>query len=410
MSLETPGFFSSAWNPEQNDFSLTEAYQPITEDHTDYTPLFLQGQSENNQLDYLSGQSGYQHSSQSTYMPRHELGVLQSHDDLDRILGAFGSTFLDKNIDTAHVEGMPNSSCQNRQIHGLASYDCSLYSPSDLGAPSLRSWSSDVKPNAAPTQIMTQMANDTRRTSMRFGQITPIDSPVDGFLPPEQQTVVQPTSKSKSDHTAAANDAPKVRRPRKSRKKSMTKEQEEAKRQKFLERNRVAADKCRQNKKKWIDDLQTKAQHFNTDNTAKKVQLEELENEIEQIRSLLFIHSRSCSEKDIMDWINQEANKVQLVGERGLKRPGENGLARLSQNYGEMPLPTSRPASSNGYSSVNEAITHQYSAGTTDDDFLSTLSGDLSGQSSRRPSTAQIWDGMVLPGQATLNASPYVRE
>jgi len=224
---------------------------------------------------------------------------------------------------------------------------------------------------------------------MRFGQITPIDSPPEDSLPAVRKTGRQSTSKSKGDDESTANDAPKVKKPRKSKKKPMSKEQEEAKRKKFLERNRVAADKCRQNRKKWIDDLQTKAHYFGADNTTKKAQLEELEHEIVQLRSLIFIHSRSCNENDIVDWIEQEANKVQLLDGAELKKSAHYSLSKFSRNTGEMSSPGSRPTSSHGYGSAGEAVSRRYSAVTADDDFMSAISAVPSEQSYRRPSTSQ---------------------
>jgi len=376
MGLGTPNFFSSAWNPEQNDFSFTEAF---TGNHSGYTPQLLQGQAENNQLDYFSGQGDDQFGSQSIYQSRQPSGLSQSNDDLDHILENPSSAFLDKNVDAANSLPAFNPSSQAVQMQGLASYHNPLYS--SLGVPSLNYWNSDIKPTASPAKIMTQMGNDTsRRTSLRYGQITPVDSPPDDSLPPAQKAARQST-KNKGDDLAQSNETPKVKKPRKSKKKAMTKEQEESKRKKFLERNRVAADKCRQNRKKWIDDLQTKAHYFGADNTSKKAQLEELEQEIVQMRSLLFIHSRSCNEKDIVDWVEQEANKVQLLGEKDVL---EDKLSIFSQNLGEVSSPTSRPSSSHGYGSVSEATSRRYSDATAGDDFTSTVSL----RSSRRTSTA----------------------
>jgi hypothetical protein len=382
MGLGTPNFFSSAWDPEQNDFSFTEAFAG---NHSGYTPQLLQGQAENNQLDYFSGQGDDHFASQSMYEPRQQSGLSQSHDDLDCILGNTGSPFLDKNIGVSNHVSIFDLSSQATQMQGLTSYHNTLYAPTGLRVPSLNDWTADIKQTASPARIMTQMDNDTgRRTSLRYGQITPVDSPPDDSLPPAQKIARQSSAKSKGDDAVQPNEPPKVKKPRKSKKKPMTKEQEESKRKKFLERNRVAADKCRQNRKKWIDDLQTKAHYFGADNTTKKSQLEELEQEIVQLRSLLFIHSRSCNEKDIVDWVEQEAHKVQLLSEPDSKEALEDKLSIFSQNIGGSSSPTSRPTSSHGRGSVSEAISRRYNDATASDDFASAVSV----QSSRRPSTA----------------------
>lgn len=379
MGLGTPNFFSLAWNPEQNDFSFTEAFAG---NHSGYTPQLLQGQVENNRLDYFSGQGDNHFGGESLYQPRQPSGLSQSHDDLDRILENSGTALFDKNFAPASSVLASDHSSQATQTHGLTSYHNPLSSSSGLGDPSINDWSVDIKPSASPARLMTQMDNDIgRRTSLRYGQITPVDSPPDDSLPPAQKVARQSSSKTKGDDSAQSNETPKVKKPRKSKKKTITKEQEESKRKKFLERNRIAADKCRQNRKKWIDDLQTKAHYLGADNTAKKAQLEELEQEIMQMRSMLFIHSRSCNEKDIVGWVEQEVNKVQQLSEKDTL---EDKSSIFSQNVGETPSPTSRPSSSRGYGSVSEAVSRRYSDATAVDDFGSAESA----QSSRRASTA----------------------
>jgi hypothetical protein len=366
MGLGTPNFFNSAWSPEQNDFSFTEAFAG---NHSGYTPQLLQGQAENNQLDYFSVQGDNQVSSSSIFQHRQLSGLSQSNADLDRIL------------DNPSSVPMFGPSSHDTQMQGVSSYSNPLYNSAGLGLPSTNDWNVDIKATASPAKIMTQMENDiSRRTSLRYGQITPVDSPLDDSLPPTQKAARKSSSKSKADDSAQSNNTPKVKKPRKSKKKPMTKEQEESKRKKFLERNRVAADKCRQNRKKWIDDLQTKAHYFGADNTAKKAQLEELEQEIVQLRSLLFIHSRSCNEKDIVNWVEQEANKVQLFSE---KEALDDKISIFSQDLGEASSPISRPTSSCGYGSVSEAVSRRYSDATAGDDFALAVSA----QSSRRTSS-----------------------
>ena len=384
IGLGAPDFFSSAWNPEQNEFSFTEAYQSSSGNRTGFTPLLPQAQAENGQLDYFSVRPEGQFSDQSIYQPKHQPGLSQSQDDLDNILETTGPAFLDKNTGARHSGSILNPLSQGIQMHGLTFYDNSIFGSTGLGVPSLNDWDPDVKPTASPARIMTQMANDTgRRTSLRYGQITPIDSPLDDALSPSQKTTRHSSSKKRGDSSTTPNEAPKAKKPRKSKKKPMTMEQEEAKRKKFLERNRVAADKCRQNRKKRIDDLQSKAHYIGADNTAKKAQLEDLEQEIAQLRSLVFIHSRSCNEKDILDWIEQESSKVQSLCQNNFKESADDTFSKFSQDAEDMSSPASRPTSSHGYGSVSEALSHRYSTATAGEDYASAISA----QSSRRPST-----------------------
>ncbi|RKK90033.1 hypothetical protein BFJ68_g16564 [Fusarium oxysporum] len=65
---------------------------------------------------------------------------------------------------------------------------------------------------------------------------------------------------------------------------------DEEKRKDFLERNRIAALKCRQRKKQWLTDLQTKVEMFNTENDALTVQVTRLREEAVNLKTLLFAH------------------------------------------------------------------------------------------------------------------------
>lgn len=156
---------------------------------------------------------------------------------------------------------------------------------------------------------------------------------------------------------------------------------------KFLERNRVAADKCRQNRKKWIDDLQDKVHHLGADNSAKKAAVEELEQEVVQLKSLLFIHSRQCDEKDVSDWVEQESNKVQIRGQLSSTLSIDDAFPAFGLGLEDGQPSMSRPPSSEGFGSVGDAISRRYSTATVGDDFSMT-SGESSRQGSRRPSLA----------------------
>ncbi|RGP69899.1 hypothetical protein FLONG3_7655 [Fusarium longipes] len=64
----------------------------------------------------------------------------------------------------------------------------------------------------------------------------------------------------------------------------------EENRKNFLERNRIAAFKCRQRKKQWLSSLQTKVEMFDTENDALTVQVSRLKEEALNLKTLLFAH------------------------------------------------------------------------------------------------------------------------
>ncbi|KAH9442930.1 hypothetical protein MJO28_014257 [Puccinia striiformis f. sp. tritici] len=67
-------------------------------------------------------------------------------------------------------------------------------------------------------------------------------------------------------------------------------ETEEEKRKNFLERNRQAALKCRQRKKAWLANLQTKVEYLSTENESLQLTINQLREEIDSFRSILVTH------------------------------------------------------------------------------------------------------------------------
>ncbi|KAJ9624848.1 Transcription factor [Taxawa tesnikishii (nom. ined.)] len=65
---------------------------------------------------------------------------------------------------------------------------------------------------------------------------------------------------------------------------------DEEKRKNFLERNRVAALKCRQRKKQWLANLQQKVEIFSTENDALAATVTSLREEIVGLKTLLLAH------------------------------------------------------------------------------------------------------------------------
>lgn len=65
---------------------------------------------------------------------------------------------------------------------------------------------------------------------------------------------------------------------------------DEEKRKNFLERNRVAALKCRQRKKQWLANLQSKVELFSTENDALTAQITQLREEVVNLKTLLLAH------------------------------------------------------------------------------------------------------------------------
>ncbi|KAF6826947.1 bZIP transcription factor [Colletotrichum musicola] len=71
---------------------------------------------------------------------------------------------------------------------------------------------------------------------------------------------------------------------------SKSKMTDEEKRKNFLERNRVAALKCRQRKKQWLQNLQNKVELYSSENDALTAQITQLREEVVNLKTLLLAH------------------------------------------------------------------------------------------------------------------------
>ncbi|KAI8369669.1 hypothetical protein BD560DRAFT_397469 [Blakeslea trispora] len=79
-------------------------------------------------------------------------------------------------------------------------------------------------------------------------------------------------------------------KPASKRKKTANKDEDDEKRKNFLERNRIAALKCRQRKKQWLNNLQAKVEFLTNDNERLQLQSESLKEEIVNLKTLLLAH------------------------------------------------------------------------------------------------------------------------
>lgn len=125
------------------------------------------------------------------------------------------------------------------------------------------------------------------------------------------------TPASKRARASAAQDkldsSPTTDSGSKESKKAMT---EDEKRKNFLERNRVAALKCRQRKKQWLQNLQQKVDLYGQENEALTNHVNQLREQIFQLRSLLIQH-RECptltNHPAMMSILSQDMNGPQFM-------------------------------------------------------------------------------------------------
>lgn len=106
---------------------------------------------------------------------------------------------------------------------------------------------------------------------------------------------------------------------------------DEEKRRNFLERNRIAALKCRQRKKQWLANLQAKVEMYSAENDSLNTQVAQLHEEIRSLRALLMGH-KDCP-----------VGHAQGIGQflSGMQDP--NGFANQHVNPYGMAMPNGPP-------------------------------------------------------------------
>ncbi|KAJ1963368.1 hypothetical protein IWQ62_003240 [Dispira parvispora] len=76
----------------------------------------------------------------------------------------------------------------------------------------------------------------------------------------------------------------------------------EEKRQRFLERNRIAASKCRQKKKQWIENLKQQSEEVTQRNKHLSYLVRQLKDEVQILKAQLLAH-RNCDSSDIQQYL-----------------------------------------------------------------------------------------------------------
>jgi len=163
-----------------------------------------------------------------------------------------------------------------------------------------------------------------------------------GITLPEQladqpeKPIRQKRQQGEQEEQEEAQDPPRKRRTRKTKRETVSAEDEE-KRNRFLERNRMAASKCREKKKLYVMELEEAKNGLEQKNARLQFERDSLVLEIGQLKHQLMAHA-SCNDPNIDTWINREARKY--VEESA----GREEEARTSNDEAWSPLNTSYAA------------------------------------------------------------------
>jgi cyclic AMP-dependent transcription factor ATF-2 len=162
--------------------------------------------------------------------------------------------------------------------------------------------------------------------SLLPGQQETVESPIShsdmSSVTSKSDTSSHQTSRNKSKSqkkTIVSTDTkqpgprPTTRQPEKGRTKkpkgkATTASAEDEKRSRFLERNRVAASKCREKKKLYVSDLEETKRDLETQNAQLQLEYEGLLGEVSGLKNHLLAHAK-CNDPNIEAWLSYEARK-----------------------------------------------------------------------------------------------------
>lgn len=130
-------------------------------------------------------------------------------------------------------------------------------------------------------------------------------------------SITKPSSSAKSNQKSQSSKQSTRQRRQSSRKPSVPRpqpqsqefdEEDEKRRHRFLERNRVAASKCRAKKKEWVSELEETREGLESQNSHLHLQYNSLASELSQIKTELMAHA-NCQDIRINQWIENEARR-----------------------------------------------------------------------------------------------------
>lgn len=227
---------------------------------------------------------------------------------LDAVGSAFGFS-----PQTSPVKEIPsNGDLSGEDLNGWAGLGDVSFSP--LGSAK----------NAMPLTVFPNPRVVTGSAISQYGQVTPPMEISPSYPSPQKTTLeanADPPSKPprRQRKTQSTNNislaqpqdaAPRRRRTISSRSSAANSNgSADEKRNKFLERNRVAASKCRQKKKEWTESLE--AEHRNQQSLRRMLieQKDSAQQEILYLKNMLLAHA-DCHHPDLDHWLRSTASNI----------------------------------------------------------------------------------------------------
>ncbi|OAQ60880.2 basic-leucine zipper (bZIP) transcription factor [Pochonia chlamydosporia 170] len=183
----------------------------------------------------------------------------------------------------------------------------SLTTPSDILSPE------DISDEAKKTRAKKTSAKKTsaKKTSAKKTSAKKTSAKSKNETPAPTKSTMQLPSTEKAFKPSPKTRRQSRRETSKARSRSIAEPQEKKTRnlrQRSLERNRVAASRCRKRKKQWVDNLEQKKSGLESIHHELQTEYMRLLNELSLLKGHVINHAR-CRDANINVWINNEASK-----------------------------------------------------------------------------------------------------
>ena len=208
--------------------------------------------------------------------------------------------------------------------------DGQLLSPPNSAVFSPKAWPNCEPMRASPPNILVDIKSANSRTN--YGQVTPTDDdhseiyiPNKPEPPPSKNPAPVPNKKRK--RASAVMPEPTNPPSSKLSRKDGTRlelhaaahvdsnNQDVSRRSRFLERNRLAASKCRQKKKQWVENLEVKARNFQAQFKHLNLVVDSLKEEILYLKVEMVRH-KGCEGSEIQKCIEVDDDAFAEAAER----------------------------------------------------------------------------------------------
>lgn len=301
--LQTPGFFSAAIAAENENNPFEASFMDIEQTKQEFLPTRN-----------LDCSSFFQVMGPDSYTPLFGFSPQASQGPVhssQQPLNLWSSSRQPKLVQypnplLRHQAPSPPMSVQSSPEN----WDYSLFQPQ--------------QPMMTPHKIHT--ANHPSDSCIQYGQVTPPDDRTPDDYQYEAQPKPQVSStepvqsgKRKRASQSSVESVKPSKRSRKSSGRSKTSchdsqvtnplNPEDEKRSKFLERNRVAASKCRQKKKEWTGNLEARARELQNNKNQLAVIVNSLKEEVIFLKGEMLKHT-SCGCERVRDYLEKKADSI----------------------------------------------------------------------------------------------------